>query len=148
MGQIKLVLDNDVLAEYNEYYFSMHPRAKKIPIEKPWHPSLNKWMILPRISMNNLKQTQKTFGVWWINKLGYADLKLEHFKITSTIYFDTHMRHDCDNYTIKFEDDFLTESGMIVDDDSKHLYSLTLQCDYDKNHPRQEILIEYDEKEN
>ena len=31
---IKLILDNDVLDKYNEYYFKQHPRAKKKPIEK------------------------------------------------------------------------------------------------------------------
>lgn len=147
MGQIKLVLDNDVLAEYNEYYFSMHPRAKKVPIEKPWHPSINTWCILPRIQMNSLKQRWLVFGEWWINKLGYTNLKLEHFKLTSTVYFDSNRRHDVDNTVCKFFADSLTESGMIVDDDSKHLYSLTLQVSVDKEHPRTEFVIDYDDKE-
>ena len=38
---IKLILDNDLLEKYNEYYFKIHPRAKKKPIEKPRHTSLN-----------------------------------------------------------------------------------------------------------
>ena len=56
MGQIKLVLDNDVLEKYNKYYFSQHPKAHKIPIEKPWHPSINQWFILKRMPLNALKQ--------------------------------------------------------------------------------------------
>ena len=53
---IKLILDNKALERYNTYYFLEHPRAKKKPIEKPYHPSINTWCILPRIQMNTLKQ--------------------------------------------------------------------------------------------
>ena len=60
-NKITLILDNDVLEKYNTYYFLKHPRAKKIPIEKPWHPSINTWMILPRVQMNALKQKWKDF---------------------------------------------------------------------------------------
>ena len=45
---IILTIDQKTLDLYTKYYFLEHPRAKKIPIEKPWHPSINTWMILPR----------------------------------------------------------------------------------------------------
>ena len=48
---IKLILDNEVLKKYNTYYFLEHPKAKKTPIEHPYHPSINTWCILPRIQM-------------------------------------------------------------------------------------------------
>ena len=57
--KIKIIIDNDVVERYNEYYFSQHPKAKKKPIEKPMHPSINQWCILPRIQMNALKQKWK-----------------------------------------------------------------------------------------
>ena len=42
---IILTIDQKTLDLYTKYYFLEHPRAKKIPIEKPWHPSINTWMI-------------------------------------------------------------------------------------------------------
>ena len=43
--KLVLILDQSVLDKYNEYYFSLHPKAKKIPIDKPRHPSINQWCI-------------------------------------------------------------------------------------------------------
>ena len=55
---IILTIDQKTLDLYTKYYFLEHPRAKKIPIEKPWHPSINTWMILPRIQMNALTKVE------------------------------------------------------------------------------------------
>lgn len=147
MGEktITLVLDNSVLERYNEYYFTQHPKAKKVPIEKPRHPSINQWCILPRIQMNALKQKWKDFGVWWLNDIGYAGMMLDDFDVTVVVYFETKRRHDVDNQIPKFCLDFWTESGFIVDDDEKHLHSLTLKTGYDKDNPRTEFIITYRE---
>lgn len=139
--RIKMILDKSVLDNYNSYYFKLHPKAKKVPIEKPWHPSINQWCILPRIQMNALKQKWKEFGVWWIKELGYEGMKLDNFEVTQTIYFDSKRRHDIDNYTAKFLNDSWTEAGFIVDDDSEHYKKITMQNSYDKEHPRTEIEI-------
>ncbi len=48
---------------------------------------------------------------------------------------------DCDNMSPKFIIDGLVESGFIIDDDYKHMHSLTLRVGYDKEHPRTEMLI-------
>lgn len=137
----KLVLDKQLVNEYQEYYFKQHPRAKKCPIDKPCHPSLNVWCILPRIQMNTLKQQWKDFGVFWIKKLGYENLKLDSFDVVVTIFFDSRRRHDVDNFSEKFLWDSFTESGFIVDDDDKHMHSLTIKTGYDKENPRTEIEI-------
>ena len=141
MEEIKLIIDDALLDEYADYYFKKHPRARKKPIEKPWHPSINQWMILPRIQMNALKQKWKDFGVWWIEKLGYTDMMLRSFDMTFTVFRNTRRRVDPDNCCPKMILDSFTESGFIVDDDGKHLHSLTLKTDYDKEHPRTEILV-------
>lgn len=141
MQEIKLVLDQDLLDEYNKYYFKKHPKARKAPIEKPWHPSINEWMIMPRPQMNALKQKWKEFGVWWIEKLGYTNMMLDSFEVESTIYFNTNRRHDNDNYQNKGIWDSFTEAGFIVDDDSRHMKSLTLRCEVDKEYPRTEIVF-------
>lgn len=139
--QIKLVIDNNVLDEYSKHYFYLHPRAKKKPIEQPYHPSINKWMIMKRPMMNALKQKWKEFLVWFVKYNGYENLHIEKCEMTFTSFFKTKIRHDCDNTVPKFILDGLADSGFIVDDDSKHLESLTLKCDYDKDNPRTEIVV-------
>ena len=138
---IKLILDNNVLEKYNKYYFIEHPRAKKKPIEKPYHPSINTWCILPRIQMNALKQKWKDFCVFWMKLEKLNNKKLDSFDITITVFFDTKRRHDVDNQVPKFILDGFTEAGFIVDDDEKHLHSLTLKTGYDKENPRTEIEV-------
>jgi hypothetical protein len=139
--EIKIIINNSVIDKYNQYYFSQHPKAKKKQIEKPWHPSINQWCILPRIQMNALKQKWKLFGCWLINELGYSNMGLDDFDMIITVFFDSKRRHDVDNQTPKFLLDSFTESGFIVDDDEKHLHSLTLKTGYDKENPRTEIKI-------
>lgn len=139
--ELKLVIDYDVLDRYNKYYFANHPRAKKQPIEKPWHESINKWMIMKRPMMNALKQKWKDFIVWFINDLGYNNMDIEKCSMEFCVYYDTNHRHDTDNTCPKFILDGLSESGFIVDDDSKHLRPLILDCDIDKERPRTEIKV-------
>ena len=138
---IRLVLDNDVLNKYNDYYFKEHPKAKKVPIEHPYHPSINSWFILPRMQMNQLKQKWKDFIIWWIDDLGLSGKKLDNFTVEVIVYFNTKRRHDIDNQIPKFILDGFTESGFIVDDDEHHLTKLILSTGYDKDNPRTEIFI-------
>ena len=141
LEQLHLVLDNSVLEKYNQYYFKQHPRAKKKPIEHPYHPSLNVWMVLPRIQMNALKQKWKDFIVFWINDLGLQNKRCDDFEMTFTTYMPTRRRIDPDNTVEKFVLDGFTEAGLIVDDDGNHLKALTLKTGYDKDNPRTEIDI-------
>lgn len=87
MINMKLVIDNDVVERYNQYYFSQHPKAKKKQIDKPRHPSINQWCILSRIQMNALKQKWKSFGCWLIDELGYTNMNLDSFDIIMTVFF-------------------------------------------------------------
>lgn len=143
MESLKIIINQDIVDEYNQYYFEKHPKAKKPQINRPIHPSINQWCILPRMQMNALKQKWKQFGCWIIEKYGYENLKLDNFEIIYTVYFDSHRRHDLDNQIPKFLLDAFSESGFIVDDDEQHLRSLTLKSGYDKENPRTEILVEY-----
>ena len=141
MKEYKLILDNELINKYSEYYFKLHPKAKKKPIDKPNHPSINQWCILPRIQMNALKQKWKDFGIWWINSLGLSEEKLCNFEVISTVYFNTKRRHDVDNTVEKFIFDSWSEAGFIIDDDEKHMHSLTLKTGYDKENPRTEFIV-------
>lgn len=138
---VKLILDMDVVNRYNEYYFKQHPKAKKKPIEHPYHPSLNVYCIKPRIQMNAMKQQWKNFIIFWIKELGYENKKLDDVKIVYDIYHPTKRRTDPDNFTPKFIHDGFVEAGFLVDDDRNHLHSLTIRCHVDKENPRTEISI-------
>jgi len=150
MRTIKLVFDDETLRRYEEEcYFVKHPRANKRPLAHPYHESINQWMIMKRPMMNALKQKWKDFGVWFIEDQGYTNLRIDQCEMIYTTYYQTHRRHDTDNSVPKFFTDSLVESGFIVDDDFRHLRSLTLRCDVDPERPRTEILVKiYDTKEN
>ena len=99
---IILTIDQKTLDLYTKYYFLEHPRAKKIPIEKPWHPSINTWMILPRIQMNALKQKWKEFVKFWVKINKMDNRQLDDFDLIVTVFFNTKRRHDVDNQIPKF----------------------------------------------
>ena len=138
---IKLIIDNSVLADYEKYYFTLHPKAKKKPLDNPYHPSINQWFILKRPMMNALKQKLKKFMVWFIKYSGYENLQIQECEMIFTTYFKTRIRHDVDNTVPKFFIDGMVESGFIADDDNNHLKTLILKCGYDKTNPRTEIFI-------
>ena len=138
---ILLIIDNRAIDAYSEYYFSIHPKAKKRPIKHPYHESINTWMIMKRPAMNSLKQKWKDFIKWFVNEQGYSNLHIDRCEISQTIYYPTNRRHDLDNSVPKFVLDGLVESGMVVDDDSKHITKLVLQCGYDDKNPRTELLF-------
>jgi peroxiredoxin family protein len=64
-------------------------RPKKKPIEYPYHPSINQWMIMKRPMMNALKQKRKAFMVWFIEQNGYTNLKLDKCEMSFIVYFKT-----------------------------------------------------------
>ena len=136
-----MVVDYDLINRYNEYYFSIHTKAKKNPIPRPYHESINQWMIMKRPMMNALKQKWKEFIRWYVEELGYSNLRINKCEIHQSVFYPTKARHDIDNSVPKFILDGLVESGMIIDDDCKHITKLILECDYDKEHPRTELKI-------
>ena len=141
MKKIKLTIDDSVLDRYAAYYFTLHPKAHKKPIPHPYHESINVWMIMKRPMMNALKQKWKDLLRWFVEEQGYTNLHIEKCEISQKVYYPNNRRHDIDNSVPKFILDGLVESGMIVDDDSKHITKLTLECDTDTEHPRTELHI-------
>lgn len=141
LKKVKLVIDDETLKTYDEYYFSIHKKAKKRPIKQPYHESINVWMIMKRPMMNALKGKWKDFMVWFINNQGYANLGIEQCEMEFVTYYGTNRRHDVDNSSPKFILDGMVLSGFIIDDDSKHLTKLTLECFVDEKRPRTEITV-------
>lgn len=146
-----LVIDKKVIEEYNDYYFSIHTKARKMPIPHPYHESINVWMIMRRPMMNALKQKWKDFIKWYVDNKGYSNLSIEKCEIEQVVYYPNNRRHDIDNTVPKFILDGLVESKMIIDDDHLHITKLTLSCGVDTVDPRTEIkitLIDDERKEN
>ena len=79
--------------------------------------------------------------VWFINNQGYANLGIEQCEMEFATYYGTNRRHDVDNSSPKFILDGMVLSGFIIDDDSKHLTKLTLECFVDEERPRTEITV-------
>ena len=150
MKEIRLMFDDDALKRYeDECYFVRHPKAHKRPLDHPYHESINVWMVMKRPMMNALKQRWKDFMVWFIEDQGYTNLRIEQCDMTFTVFYGNSRRHDVDNSTPKFVIDGMVEAGMVVDDDSKHIRSITLRCSVDAEHPRTEIeIIIPEQKEN
>lgn len=144
---IKIVIDQDAVADYTKHYFSNHLKATKPPIGQPYHPSINQWMIMKRPMMNALKQRWKDFIVWLVDKQGYSNLRIERCQIDVLTVYATNRRHDVDNSVIKFILDGFCDGGLIVDDDIKCVESLTLRCAVEKGNPHTEITIHIIDKE-
>lgn len=128
---IEIIIDENLLnTYYNNYYFIKYPKRKKRPIESPTFPSLNSWIILSRMAMNNLKQQWKEFGQWVVNYYGYNDLNIDDCEISFEHIFKSKKRKDPDNYIPKFFLDAMVSSGMIIDDSLNVIKQLNLVCKY------------------
>lgn len=140
-NNILLIIDDGTLEEYEEYYFSIHTKAKKKPIQNPYHESINQWFIMNRPKMNALKGKWKDFIRWFVESRGYSSLHINKCEMTFVTYYRTNRRHDVDNSCPKFIIDGLVDGGLVIDDDMKHITSLTLKCGIDSDRPRTEIYI-------
>jgi hypothetical protein len=140
--QYIITFDKNILDEYKQYYFKIHPNRKKFPIKSPIHPSINEWFIMKRPQMNQYKQHWKDFTMWVVKKLGYENLNIDKATVTYKYYFDNHRRQDVDNRICKFVNDGLIESKVFVDDCYQHINPMILWGGYDKDNPRMEIIIE------
>lgn len=98
--------------------------------------------------MNRVKQKWKEFIVWFVNSQGYTNLRIEKCEIEQIVYYGNNRRHDPDNSVPKFILDGLVDSGMIIDDDDRHITKLSLSCSTDLERPRTEIVFKHIQYEN
>jgi Holliday junction resolvase RusA-like endonuclease len=132
MADINIIINSNTLEKYNTYYFSKYPKRKKLPIESPLHPSMNKWMVMRRPQMNDLKQKWKEFGLWLLKEKNLDGLHIDKCKITITFYFKDKRRIDLDNRSPKFLFDAFVEGGLLIDDSYFHVNPLVFIGKYDK----------------
>ncbi len=139
---LKIIIDQECVDRYNALYFEKHPKAKNKRITSPQHPSMNTYYKANYREANHIKQMWKDFVVWRIKELGLSNANIGKCRITYVTYFKTNRRHDPDNISPKFIFDGFVESGLLTDDDLKHVTSLTIEGGIDKENPRMEFLIE------
>lgn len=144
--QIEIIIDDDVVDAYNQHYRKMHPKSYKDAIASPLHPSINEWAIAKRMAANTMKQKWKDLIVWLVNNKGYGNLQIDDCIVIFETYYSINRRRDADNVVPKFILDGLTEAGLIVDDDSKHIRLLPLRCEYTSNYRRSVITILYNKE--
>ena len=145
ISEIKLIIDNDVLDKYHEYYFKKYPKRKAIPIKKIIPPSLNDWTSMIRMAQADLKKKYKEFAIWLAEYYKINNLNLENSCITYTFYFKDKRRRDFDNLllTPKLLNDGFVEANVLVDDSGDKLRLIFDPFQHDKLNPRVEMLLEY-----
>lgn len=137
----KIVIDKKDVEAYCAEYKLLHPNSRIAPIKAPSHPSINEWMIKARPAMNSMKQKWKEFAVWIVREYGWENEYIKSCDLIFTTYFNNKRRRDNDNYTPKFIMDGFVDAGLLLDDSSSVVKSLTIKCDYDKENPRMEFLF-------
>lgn len=143
MNKDKIVIEftEELLEEWTKIYFKKHPRARKKPIDNCIHPSINKWCILPRISMNSLKHRWGEFTQYVLEQQGKTMLGINKCKVEVIIHKATQIRCDADNYSLKFCNDSFVDNGLLVDDSYKVITQTTTKIIYDKGINKMEVIF-------
>lgn len=140
----KIVIDEEVLNKYKDFYFLKYPKRRVFPIKKTIPPSFNYFTSIKRIVQNSLKQQYKEFSIWLANYYNIADLNINKAKITYRFFFKDHRRRDFDNLllTPKLINDGFVEAKVLIDDNGENLSIEFMPFEYDKENPRVEMILE------
>jgi hypothetical protein len=139
-----IIINEEIMQKYDEYYFKEHPKRKVKPLKKIFPPSINEFTSMKRMAQNGIKQKWKEFIIWLVDYHKLTNAKLNKVCITYTFYFQDRRQRDYDNLmmTPKFINDGFVVSGMIVEDNYKEVKIKFNEIEWDKINPRLEILIE------
>lgn len=138
MENLKIIITQDDVDRYNRAYFAAHPRAKKLRIKRPEHPSLNWYMTANNMAVNDVKQDWKQFILGILEDRGLLNMQIDKCVVVYTTYFKTRKSIDADNITPKFIFDGLVAGGFLVDDSIYHV-ALFTRGFYDAKNPRIEL---------
>ena len=98
MSQTYIIkLDKEALDEYTKAYFIAYPRRRKIPIDKPIVPSLNRFIVLEKNARAELKLRWEEFVYHTLDRQGLLNLQLEKCKVSITYVFGDRRKSDLDN---------------------------------------------------
>lgn len=146
-NEIKLIIDEKIVKEYEEFYFIKYPRRKKRPLEKSFPPNLNKFLLWKRPQQNAVKQIWKEF-IGYI-ALEYDNLEIDNCEIEFYFTFPDKRRRDLDNYlstSAKLIIDGLTKAdgnNMIIDDSYNNIKKISASAKYEKGVSKTEIIIKF-----
>ena len=140
-------LDKDALDEYTKAYFITYPRRRKIPIDKPIVPSLNKYIVMNKDARNELKERWEEFVYHTLDRQGLLNLQLEKCKVSITYVFPDKRRSDLDNRVPKMVFDGLTYAGFWKDDNRFVIPEIHFYSDYEARNPHMIIEVETLENE-
>lgn len=111
-------------------------------------PSNNKFM--GNSKSYHIYRNEKTTWEWLVKEAVQGREPESPYKksiITIRYFFPDKRRRDPDNYSGKWILDGLRKAGVIEDDDFEHISLNIIKGGVDRKHPRTEILIEPEEKE-
>jgi Holliday junction resolvase RusA-like endonuclease len=147
MKKTIVIIDKEIILKYNEWYFAKYPKRRKPPIEKPIPPSLNKYIAMRRLAQNNIKQKYKEFSIWLASYYQIANLNLDKLRMVYKFYFGDKRRRDMDNLLLspKFLNDGFVDSNVLKDDNGEILRIEFDNFGYDRENPRLEITLFYEE---
>lgn len=146
-NSICLTIDEQSIKDFERIYFKLYPKRKKRPIEKPYPPNLNQFIIWKRPQQNATKQIWKMFIKFLARE--HKDLLLENCNIHFHFVFPDKRRRDLDNYlstSAKLIIDGLTDDegiGLLVDDSYQKLQFLSSSASYEKGVSKTIIIIEF-----
>lgn len=146
-NKIKLLINEQTVKEYEEFYFIKYPKRKKRPLEKPFPPNLNKFLLWKRPQQNSVKQIWKEF-IGFI-AFEYDNLEIGSCEIEFCFTFPDKRRRDLDNYlstSAKLIIDGLTKAdgnNMIIDDSYNNIKKISASAKYKKGISKTEISIYY-----
>lgn len=156
--QIKIIINDELIAEYGKEYFKAHPKSRNHPLAKQsqkdksmgavFPPSINEFTNIPmRAMQNNIKQNWKDFIIWVSKRYSINGWNLEKAYVKYSWIFPDNRRRDLDNVAmhIKFIGDGFTQAGVWKDDCFGVLdMDIDSEWHYEKGKPQ--IIIEIKEK--
>ena len=137
-----LRLDREMLDLYLDLYFKEYPRRRKKPIEEPFVPSLNKYLVMNKDARNELKQHWQDFVYVAAKEQGLLNLQLKRCRVKITYVFGNLRRNDIDNRCPKMVFDGLTFCQTWIDDNRFVIPELHFYAKYEKGNQHMIVEIE------
>lgn len=144
---LSIIIDDEQIQNFEKLYFKAYPKRKKKPIDKPYPPNLNKFILWQRPQQNNTKQLWKMF-VEYLTR-DYRNLKIDNCVIHFHFIFPDRRHRDIDNYlstSAKLIIDGLTQSngsGVLVDDSYQCVQCVSSTAEYIKGQSKTIINIRF-----
>lgn len=144
-NELNISITQELVDEYNKQYLAQNTRRKKIAIDSPLCPTINKFTSMIRMQQNDSKQKYKDFMMWVLAKNEIPKLMLEDCEFIYKVTYNTKTRRDLDNacFNSKFYGDAFVEYGLLQDDSYFQIKWLHFTACYEKGIRKLDINIRY-----